>query len=92
MVVPDGGDLRAQFLDEIYRQSSTAHPRQGETDRMVAARCYWLGLAKDVQRYVDDGQACKKTKTWRDRAPWLLQLLPVPAVLSSISRWNLSPF
>lgn len=78
LMVPDDGDLRARLLDEIHRQPSMAHPGQEKTRRMVAARYYWPSLSGDVRRYVDNCQMCKRTKTWRDRAPGLLQPLPIP--------------
>ncbi|KAJ5099347.1 Retrovirus polyprotein [Penicillium argentinense] len=78
LVVPDDGDLRARLLDEIHRQPSIAHPGQEKTKRMVSARYYWQNLSGDVKRYVNNCQICKRTKTWRDRAPGLLQPLPIP--------------
>lgn len=78
LVVPDDGYLRVRLLDEIHRQPSIGHPGQEKTKRMVSARYYWPALTEDVRRYVDNCQVCKRTKTWRDRAPGLLQPLPIP--------------
>lgn len=78
LVVPDDGDLRARLLDEIHRQPSTAHPGLDKTKALLTARYYWPGCVTDVERYVDNCQICKRTKTWRDRAPGLLHPLPIP--------------
>jgi transposase InsO family protein len=78
LVVPDTDDLRARLLDEIHRQPSTAHPGRMKTRRLLRARYWWPGWSKDVDRYVDNCMTCKRTATWRDRTPGLLNPLPIP--------------
>jgi hypothetical protein len=78
LVVPDDGDLRARLLDEIHRQPSTAHPGIDKMKALLSTRYYWPGWATDVSRYVDNCRVCKRAKTWRDRAPGLLQPLSAP--------------
>jgi Integrase zinc binding domain/RNase H-like domain found in reverse transcriptase len=50
LVVPDEGDLRARLLDEIHRQTSTAHPGQRKTKRLLQNRYYWPTWNMDVDR------------------------------------------
>ncbi|KAJ6110208.1 gag/polymerase/env polyprotein [Penicillium sp. IBT 16267x] len=78
LVVPDDGDLRARLLNEIHRQPSTAHPGLDKMKALLSTRYYWPGWSTDVKRYMDNCRVCKRAKTWRDRAPGLLQPLPVP--------------
>jgi hypothetical protein len=78
LVVPDDGDLRARLLDEIHRQPSTAHPGRNKMKTLVRTRYYWTTWKQDVDRYVDNCMTCKRKKEWRDRAPGLLQPLPIP--------------
>ncbi|EED14572.1 retrotransposon polyprotein, putative [Talaromyces stipitatus ATCC 10500] len=79
LFVPDIDDLRARLLDEVHRQSLTAHPGRSKTKLLVKERFYWETWSSDIDRYVDNCMTCKRTNTRRDLPPGLLQPLPVPA-------------
>lgn len=79
LVVPNEDDLLARLLDEVHRQPSTAHPGRTKTKKLVRDRYYWPTWSRDVDRYIDNCLVCKRTNTWRDRAPGLLNPLPVPS-------------
>jgi hypothetical protein len=78
LYVPDEGDLRARLMDEIHRPPSTAHPGRDKMTKLVRERFYWRSWSADVERYVDNCKTCRRTATWRDRTPGLLQPLPIP--------------
>jgi transposase InsO family protein len=78
LVVPDEEDLRARLLDEIHRQPSTAHPGRTKTEELVRARYWWPGWRGDIRRYLDNCLICKRTHTWHDLPPGLLNPLPIP--------------
>jgi Integrase zinc binding domain/Integrase core domain len=70
--------LRTRLLDDIHRQASTAHPGRSKTRQLVSARYHWVGLRKDVDRYVGNCMKCRRTENPRDKAPGLLKPLPIP--------------
>lgn len=78
LVVPDDRDLRARLLDEIHRLPLTAHPGEDKLTQLFRTRYYWPGWTADIHRYIDNCQVCKRTKNQQDRAPGLLQPLPIP--------------
>jgi len=78
LYVPKKDDLRARLLDEVHRQPATAHPGRTKMLKLVRERFYWEAWSNDVNRYVDNCKTCKRTNTRRDRAPGLLQPLPIP--------------
>jgi transposase InsO family protein len=77
LVVPEG-ELRANLLDEIHRQPSTAHPGRKKTAALTKSRYYWPGMDKDIVRYVSNCRICRRSHAPKDLPPGLLNPLPVP--------------
>jgi transposase InsO family protein len=78
LAVANEEDLVARLLDEIHRQKSTAHPGRRKMKALIKSRYYWPTWSRDVDRYIDNCLVCKRTKTNRDKAPGLLNSLPIP--------------
>jgi hypothetical protein len=78
LVVPTEGTLRAQLLNEVHAQVSTAHPGISKTKLLVAQNYWWKGLSSDVSDYVHSCRACRKATVPRDRTPGYLHSLPIP--------------
>jgi transposase InsO family protein len=78
LVVPDMDNLHTHIIQEAHNQISTAHPGKNKTYRIIALRYYWPGLPRDVAQFVRNCHSCQRAKTPRDRAPGLLQPLPIP--------------
>ncbi|EEA26621.1 retrovirus polyprotein, putative [Talaromyces marneffei ATCC 18224] len=78
LYVPNEEDLRVRLVDEIHRPPSTAHPGRDKMKKLIRERFYWESWNADVESYVDNCRTCGRTTTWRDRAPGLLQPLPIP--------------
>lgn len=78
LFVPDDNpELRTRLLDEVHMQVSTAHPGRMKTQQLVRARYYWPTWRQDVERYVRNCSKCRRAENPRDRAPGLLQPLPI---------------
>jgi transposase InsO family protein len=83
LVVPDEADnngvpLRTGLIREAHDQVAAAHPGQEKTSKSLRARYYWKGMNNDVERYVRNCHACRRSHVPRDKTPGLLHLLPVP--------------
>lgn len=78
LFVPDDDpELRTQLLDEVHTQVSTAHPGRTKTQQLVQTRYFWPTWRRDVERYVRNCSKCRRAENPRDRAPGLLQPLPI---------------
>ena len=78
LFVPDDDpELRTQLLNEVHAQVSTAHPGRTKTEQLIKARYYWPTWRQDVKRYVRNCSKCRRAENPRDRAPGLLQSLPI---------------
>ena len=78
LMVPDIDHLRTDLIREAHEQLSTAHPGSRKTTRLLSDRYYWKGLAATVERFVRNCHACRRANAPRDRAPGLLNPLPIP--------------
>ena len=78
LIVPDTDQLRTDLIKEAHEQVSTAHPGYRKTIRLLSDRYYWKGLAATVERFIRNCHACRRANAPRDRAPGLLQPLPIP--------------
>ena len=78
LVVPDVDSLRADLIHEAHDQISSAHPGQHKTYLLLQPRYYWRGMTADVERYVRNCHACRRSHVKRDRPPGLLHPLPIP--------------
>jgi hypothetical protein len=78
LIIPDIDHLRTDLIREAHEQPSTAHPGRRKTTRLLSDRYYWKGLAATVERFVRNCHVCRRVTAPRDRAPGLLQPLPIP--------------
>jgi transposase InsO family protein len=70
--------LRTRLLTEAHCQIATAHPGKNKTKEIVKARYYWMNMDDDIERFVENCHACRRSKVPRDKTPGLLQSLPIP--------------
>jgi hypothetical protein len=78
LIVPDVDTLRTDLIREAHSQVSTAHPGRNKTVLLLRSRYYWKGMTEWVAQYVRNCHACRRANVPRDRAPGLLQPLPIP--------------
>ena len=79
LVVPEGaGHLRTRLIQEAHDQKATAHPGIEKTRQLILSRYYWPTARSDIKRFVQNCHTCHRIHIPRDRAPGLLQPLPIP--------------
>jgi hypothetical protein len=73
--------LESVYTDLItasYCSLATAYPGKSKTRELVKTRYYWLGIDRDIDRFVSNCHACRRSKVLRDKALGLLCPLPIP--------------
>ena len=55
-----------------------AHPGKNKTKHLIKARYYWSAMDSDIERFVSNCAACRRSKVPRDKTPGLLHPLPIP--------------
>ncbi len=75
---PGGEQLRTTLLHATHTPKATAHPGKAKTRKLLKQQYYWVGLHRDVERYVGNCQSCRRNKVPRDKTPGLLKPLPIP--------------
>jgi hypothetical protein len=75
VAVPES--LRARLLTEAHCQIASAHPGGGKTKKIVRARYYWYKMNDDIERFVRNCHACRRSTVPRDKTPGLLHPLPI---------------
>jgi predicted aspartyl protease len=69
---------RTALITASHCGLSTAHPGQDKTKKLIKERYYWLGMDDDIERFVSNCHACRRSKVPRDKTPGLLHSLPIP--------------
>lgn len=70
--------VRTALIREAHDQVSTAHPGVKKTMALLHQRYYWPKMQQDVEQYIRNCHACKRSHIPRDKQPGLLHPLPVP--------------
>jgi transposase InsO family protein len=69
---------RTPLITASHCSLATAHPGKSKTKKLIKERYYWLGMDKDIEQFVSNCHACRRSKVPRDKAPGLLHPLPIP--------------
>jgi hypothetical protein len=75
VVVPES--LRTSLLTEAHCQIASAHPGARKTKQIVRARYYWYKMDGDIERFIRNCHACRRSTVPRDKTPGLLHPLPI---------------
>jgi transposase InsO family protein len=70
--------VRTQLIEASHSTLAMAHPGKGKTRKLLKERYYWTGMDADIERFVSNCHACRRSKVPRDKTPGLLRPLPVP--------------
>ena len=76
LVIPES--VYIDLIIASYCSLATAYPSKSKTRELVKTRYYWLGMDCDIDRFVSNCHACRRSKVPRDKAPGLLRPLPIP--------------
>jgi transposase InsO family protein len=77
-VPPTKPELRTWLIREVHARPAGGHCGRRKMLEQLQLTYHWRGLSKDVAQYKAACKICGRTRTWRDRAPGLLQPLPIP--------------
>ena len=70
--------VHTDLITTAHCSLATAHPGKGKTKTLIKERYYWLGMDDDIERFVSNCHACRRSKVPRDKTPGLLHPLPIP--------------
>ena len=65
-------------MDEIYQAPYSGHPRYQQTITTAKKQYFWLGMKKDIAKYISKCMKCQQVKVEYQHAAGLLHLLSVP--------------
>jgi hypothetical protein len=71
--------LCTRLIQEVYAQSSIAHPLAKKTYQLLSRQYYWVGIEPDVKRYVDNCIPCGYAHSRTSKQQGFLHPLLVPA-------------
>lgn len=77
LVVLDVDNLRTELIREAHDGILTAHPGRDKTYKLLKPQYYWRGMVSDVERYIRNCHACRRSHVPRDKIPGLLHPLPI---------------
>ena len=70
--------VRTDLITASHCGVSTAHPGKLKTRLLIKERYYWQGISADIDQFVSNCHACRRSKVPRDKTPGLLHPLPIP--------------
>jgi transposase InsO family protein len=70
--------VRTALITVSHCTLTTAHPGKGKTKELLKERYYWNGMDGEIERFVGNCHACRRSKAPRDKTPGLLHPLPIP--------------
>ena len=73
----EGVPLTTALIREVHAQKSVAHPGIAKTKKLLRKLYYWKDLSKNVETYVSNCHACRRSHQPRDKTPGLLHSLPI---------------
>ncbi|XP_020698065.1 uncharacterized protein LOC110110783 [Dendrobium catenatum] len=71
-------DMRKEILHKFHYSGYTIHPGSGKMYGDMKSLIWWLGMKKDIAKFVLKYNACQLVKVEHQLSGGLLQLLPIP--------------
>ncbi|KAK8980910.1 hypothetical protein V6N11_048039 [Hibiscus sabdariffa] len=78
IVVPNDSELRRTILTEVHSSPFSMHPGSTKMYRDLKCEYYWVGLKKDVAKFVSKCMVCQRVKAEHQFPSGLLQPLRIP--------------
>ena len=69
--------VRTDLITALYCGVSTAHPGKLKTRLLIKERYYWQGISTDIDQFISNCHACRRSKVPRDKTLGLLHPLPI---------------
>src|SRR5690606_8157875 len=80
LIIPDDKDIKGQILHEMHDSKVAGHSGVDKTTRAISRHFYWIGMGKEIKRYVQSCDSCQKIKATNQKEAGLLQSIPVDSV------------
>ena len=78
MYVPKDKELRAEIIQLHHDVPAAGHRRQWKTVKLVTRNYWWLGVMRDIGRYVEGCDLCQKMKNRMEEVAEKLKLSKMP--------------
>ena len=78
LVVPNAQDIKTQILEELHSVPYAGHPGYTRTLELVRTHFYWVAMARDVRRFVEECPVCQVEKGDHTMTRGRLQPLQLP--------------
>ena len=72
VIVPKEGSFREKILEESHKGKFTIHPRITKMYQDLKKMYWWIGMKKDVVRFVSRGLVCHRVKIEHQKPSGLL--------------------
>ena len=79
--VPKDGKLRAEIIQLHYDVPVTEHGSRWKITELVTRNYWWLGVIRDIERYVEGCNMCQRIKNRMEEVVGKLKLNKVPEKL-----------
>ncbi|KAL5578650.1 hypothetical protein UlMin_011092 [Ulmus minor] len=79
LVIPQTSKLLSALIGEFHTTPIGGHSGETKTYQRLAAELYWIGMRKDVARFVRECTICQQNKYLATTPAGLLQPIPLPA-------------
>lgn len=79
LVIPQITKLLYALIGEFHTTPIVGHSGETKTYQRLAAELYWIGMHKDVTRFVQECTICQQNKYLATTPAGLLQPIPLPA-------------
>ncbi|KAH9650018.1 hypothetical protein KPL70_026202 [Citrus sinensis] len=79
LVIPQTSKLLSALIGEFHTTPIGGHSGETKTYLRLAAELYWIGMRKDVTRFVRECTTCQQNKYLATTPAGLLQPIPLPA-------------
>jgi hypothetical protein len=76
--VPNVQDLKRIIFHEMHNAPYAGHPRYQKTITVFKSQYFWLGMKREIAKYIARCMECQKVKTEHRHPTGLLQPLPIP--------------
>ena len=78
LVIPDAPEIRETLLKELHSVPYAGHPGYTRTLDKARKHFYWVGMARDVRRFIEECPVCQVEKADHTRSRGPLQPLQIP--------------
>ena len=79
LVIPRTSRLITSIIGEFHNSPMGGHSGETKTYQRLASELFWVGMRKDVVKYVQECTVCQQNKHLATTPAGLLQPLPLPA-------------